>query len=274
LQFDFWNAALMRIFVEGVGVLGPGLAGWEASRAVLTGETPYVATPTVLTASDLLPAAERRRTGTPVKLALAAGCEAFANARRDAAMTATVLTSSGGDGDNVHQICETLAVAVLEVSPTRFHNSVHNAAAGYWCIATHSREPSTSLCGHDASFAAGLLEASVQVVVDGKAVALIAYDHAYPEPLHTLRPIGANFGAAFVLTPHATAHTFATLEVSLLANVENLTQLEHPALEELRLNVPAARSLPLMSALARAATEIVMLEFVGGNSLRVAVTPC
>ena len=265
---------MMRVFVEGVGVLGPGLAGWQASRPVLAGEAPYVATATVLTASDLLPAAERRRTGTPVKLALAVGCEAFANAGRDAAMTANVLTSSGGDGDNVHQICETLGVAVLEVSPTRFHNSVHNAAAGYWSIATHSREPSTSLCGHDASFAAGLLEASAQIVVDGKPVALIAYDHAYPEPLHAVRPIGGNFGAAFVLTPHATDRTFAVWDVSLVASVESPSSLDDSALEALRLTVPAARSLPLLSALARNATEVLMLEFVGGNSLRIAVTPC
>jgi hypothetical protein len=264
----------MRVFVEGIGVLGPGLNGWPASRAVLAGEAPYVAAPTVLTASELLPAAERRRTGVPVKLALAAGCEAFAHAGRDAAMTATVLTSSGGDGDNVHHICETLAVAVLEVSPTRFHNSVHNAAAGYWTIATHSREPSTSLCGYDASFAAGLLEASVQIAVNAKPVALIAYDHAYPEPLHAARPIGGTFGAAFVLTPHATDHTFAVLEVSLVASEENPSSLADPALDALRATVPAARSLPLLSALARNATEAVVLDYVGGNVLRIAVTPC
>jgi hypothetical protein len=45
----------------------------------------------------------------PVNLALAAGQEAFANAGRDAAATATVFASSGGDCDNVHQLCETLA---------------------------------------------------------------------------------------------------------------------------------------------------------------------
>ena len=28
----------MRVFVEGVGLLGPGLRGWEAARRVLTGE--------------------------------------------------------------------------------------------------------------------------------------------------------------------------------------------------------------------------------------------
>ena len=136
----------MRVCVEGVGLLGPGLCGWQTSRAVLAGSTPYVFAPTVLTASALLPAAERRRTGAPVKLALAVGHEAFTNAGRDAATTATVFTSSGGDGENVHQICETLASTDREVSPTRFHNSVHNAAAGYWGIATGSREASTSLC--------------------------------------------------------------------------------------------------------------------------------
>ena len=35
------------------------------------------------------------------------------------------------DCDNVHAICESLATPERQVSPTRFHNSVHNAAAGW-----------------------------------------------------------------------------------------------------------------------------------------------
>jgi hypothetical protein len=38
--------------------------------------------------------------------------------------------------------------------------------------------------------------------------------------------------------------------------------------------VPAARSLPLLSALARAAAEVVVLEYIAGNHVRVAVEPC
>ena len=72
----------MRVYLEGVGLLGPGLNGWEASRALLAGTAAYAATPTIVTASDLLPAAERRRTGLPVKLALAAGRAAFVHAGR------------------------------------------------------------------------------------------------------------------------------------------------------------------------------------------------
>jgi hypothetical protein len=264
----------MRVFVEGVGLLGPGLNGWQASSPLLAGSAAYVAAPTVLTASDLLPPAERRRTGTPVKIALAVGREAFAHAGRDAALTATVFTSSGGDGDNVHQICETLAVAELEVSPTRFHNSVHNAAAGYWGIASRSQEPSTSLCCYDASFAAGLLEAAVQAAVDGIPVALIAYDHPYPEPLHTVRHLGPAFGVALVITPQATGASFAALEVGLVAGAQNPTAMADAALDALRASVPAARSLPLLSALARGAAQVVMLEYVAGNHLRVAVEPC
>ncbi len=41
--------------------------------------------------------------------------------------------------------------------PTQFHNSVHNAVAGYWSIATKSTQPMTCLAAHDHSFAAGLL---------------------------------------------------------------------------------------------------------------------
>src|SRR5256886_16505591 len=88
----------MRVFVEGVGLLGPGLQGWGAARRVLAGEEPFRPAPTNIGGSDLLPAAERRRTPVPVKLALAVGQEAFQNAGRDAAAAATVFVSSSGEG--------------------------------------------------------------------------------------------------------------------------------------------------------------------------------
>ncbi|MGZ5140112.1 MAG: beta-ketoacyl synthase chain length factor, partial [Burkholderiales bacterium] len=179
--------------------MGPGLRDWRESRSVLAGTEPYVSSPTALTASPLLPAAERRRIGIPVKLALAVAQEACAHAGRDPASVATVFTSSSGDGETVHHIFESLALPGREVSPTRFHNSVHNAAAGYWSIATQSRQPSTSLCCYDTSFGAGLLDAATQASVDNTPVALIAYDHPYPEPWHSTRPVCGAFAVAFVL---------------------------------------------------------------------------
>jgi hypothetical protein len=264
----------MRAFVEGASIVGPGLCGWQASRAVLAGEEAYRPAPISVAASELLPAAERRRTGLTVKLALAAGEEALANAGRDAATAATVFASSGGDGDNVHQLCETLATPERLVSPTRFHNSVHNAAAGYWSIATRSHAASTSLCCYDASVAAGLLEAVCRVAAKGEPVALIAYDQPYPEPLNTARPISAGFGAALVLAPQATDRAIAELDVVFLPESAEATRLVDPALEALRIGVPAARSLPLLAALARGSRETVILEYVAGTHLRVVVAPC
>lgn len=261
----------MRAYLEGIGLVGPGLRGWLESCAILAGAQPYRGAPTAIPPSELLPSAERRRAGVPVKLALAAGAQAFAAAGRDAAATATVFTSSEGDGQILHEICSTLATPGREVSPTRFMNSVHNAAAGYWSIATRSREPSTSLCCYDASFAAGLLEAAAQVAEDGRATALIAYDEPYPEPLHAARPIEGEFGVALVLSTEP-GRALSLLEISLGDGVE--TRLADPALERLRLHNPAARSLPLLAALARGTAAEVVLGYVAGAVLRVRVAPC
>ena len=264
----------MRVFVEGVGLLGPGLRGWEAARRVLTGEEPFCSACTVIGASDLLPPAERRRTPVPVKLALAVGQEAFENAGRDAAATATVFASSSGEGETLHHMCEALASAEREVSPTRFHNSVHNAAAGYWSIATRSREASTSLCAYDASFTAGLVEAATQAASWGKPVALIAYDHPYPEPLHSARPILASFGVALVLAPDATRRASASLELAVLPGDEKPAGMSDSGLEKLRLGAPAARALPLLEALARKTQGDVVLDFLTEARLRVTVSQC
>ena len=264
----------MRVFVEGVGLLGPGLQGWGAARRVLAGEELFRPAPAIIGASDLLPAAERRRTPVPVKLALAVGQEAFQDAGRDAAAAATVFASSSGEGETLHQMCEALASPEREVSPTRFHNSVHNAAAGYWGIATRSREASTSLCAYDASFPAGLVEAATQVVSYGKAVALIAYDHPYPEPLHSARPLVASFAAALVLAPDASRGAAATLELAVLPGDEKPTGMSDSRLEELRLGVPAARSLPLLEALARKTQGEVVLDFRTELRLRVTLSRC
>jgi hypothetical protein len=264
----------MRAYVEGVGLLGPGLRGWHGSRAVLAGAEAYRPAPTVIPASELLPPAERRRASIPVKLALAVGGEAFMSAGLDAAATAAVFTSSSGDGEILHQICETLTTPERGVSPTRFMNSVHNAAAGYWSIATQSREPSTSLCCYDASFAAGLLECATQVAVDARPVVLIAYDQPYPQPLHATRQISSEFGVALVMAPRATGRSLAAIELELGPGDAGETRLPDAGLEATRLGNPAARSLPLLAALARSAAERVVLKYVAGASLCARLTPC
>jgi hypothetical protein len=206
-----------------------------------------------------------------VKLALVLGEEALKAAHREPGPT--VFASSGGDGDTIHQILSVLASADRAVSPTRFHNSVHNAPAGYWSIATGSTSASTSLCCHDDSFAAGLLEAGVQASVEGHAVTLIAYDVQYPAPLNDVRPLGAAFGVALVLAPAPTPAAFASIDVVLKPGAADASILASADLEALRQRTPAARSLPLLTALARQVDTVVTIDYLGDMAVRLIVRP-
>lgn len=264
----------MKLFayLSGIGILGPGLSDWRQAASVLSGERPYVDAPTVLTVPAMLPPAERRRSGRVVKLALAVASEATAQAGADPAALSSVFSSSGSDGHICHEICQALALPVREVSPTRFSNSVHNVAAGYWSIATASMSASNALCAFDASFIAGLLDAMTQVVVDRQSVLLVAYDTEYPPPLHAKRPIADAFGVAMVLNPGETPASIARIELALTD--EQHEQLEDPQLEALRVAIPAARSLPLLRLLARAGHGRTVLEYLDVSRAAVRVEPC
>ena len=259
-------------WIDGIGLLAPGLPDWPTGASVLAGSQAYAAAPGVLPTPALLPPAERRRASRIVKLALAVGLEAVAHAGADAAILTTVFSASSGDGHNCHALCETLASDDRQVSPTRFHNSVHNTAAGYWGIATGAMAPCQVLCAYDASFAAGLLEALVQVSVTASPVLLVAYDAEYPEPMHSRRPIPDAGGIALLLTPKASPASLAMLAASLDQNPA--TSHADGALEALRLANPALRGLPLLELLARGRAGRVDLEYLAPLSLAVEVTPC
>ncbi|MGH6968903.1 MAG: beta-ketoacyl synthase chain length factor [Stellaceae bacterium] len=264
---------MIRVAIEGVGLCGPGLANWAASQPILAGQQNHVPSPPRVPASDLLPANERRRAVQTVRLALAVGAEAFAGAECDPAAIPTVFASSGGDGETIHEILSVLVSSNPELSPTRFHNSVHNTPAGYWGIGTRSQAPSTSLCCHDDSFIAGLLEAAALVTTESLRVALIAYDVQYPAPLSMARPIGAPFATALVLAPASSAAGFAHVALTLRPARGAPTTMTAPTLEALRRDTPAARSLPLLAALASRSAEELTLGYLAEMELALAVTP-
>ena len=262
----------LTAWVEGLGLLGPGLPDWPTAARVLAGSAPYEPRATVIPPLECLPPAERRRTGKVVRLALRVGLEAVAHAGAEAATLPAVFSSSGGDGENCHEICQVLAGTERQISPTRFHNSVHNAASGYWGIATGSTAASNALCAHDASFAAGLIEALVQVRIEETAVLVIAYDADYPEPLRRARPIPDAFGVALLLTPAAGPKSRARLAARLCAAPAET--LADPQLETLRAQVPAARSLPLLRRVARAEPGVVVIDYLENQRLQLTVSPC
>jgi hypothetical protein len=258
--------------LRAVGLLGPGLPDWPAAARVLAGG-PFCPQPTRIPAQlDCLPGAERRRTGTLVRLALTAGLEAISAGAAAATTLPAVFSSSGGDGLNCHEICEALAAAERQISPTRFHNSVHNAAAGYWGIATGATAAANALCAHDASFGAGLIEALTETHVEATPVLLIAYDAAYPEPMRSVRPIADAFAAAMLLEPQGRPGALARLTLELSG--APAARMDDARLEALRAGVPAARCLPLLRQLALGVPGTIVIDYLEDQRLSIEVGTC
>ncbi|MGM0593511.1 MAG: beta-ketoacyl synthase chain length factor [Pseudomonadota bacterium] len=262
----------MRAVIQGVGVVAPGLQGWTEAAPVLRAEQAWQPQPLEKLKPAMLPPNERRRTTTLIKLALQAADEAREQSGADAAQLASVFSSSDGDTFIVDRLCEVLTLPERPVSPTQFHNSVHNAAAGYWAIAGKARRFSTSISAAGASFAAGLLEAVSVVAARGEPVLLVSYDVALPEPLD---PFGINhesFATALVLAPEG-SDGLATVA---LQGIEAVAPTPTPAeLESLRRSNPTGESLPLLAALAAGdkAGELA-LAYLDGHSLKVGLSPC
>ena len=264
----------MRVFVEGVSVIGPGLDGWENSRAILTGRESYVEDELPQLTGAKLPPAERRRATSVTKLALESAEQAIP-AGRDPKQMATVFASSGGEVEIIHRIFSELATPERQISPTQFHNSVHNAASGYWSIATASQCASTSLSCFDDSFSAGLLEAAVQTVAEAIPVLLVAYDFPPLPPIAESRPLRAPFGTALLLNAEKSVHSLMELWIAFDAGQpQALSRMSDPSLEALRAGNPAARGLPLLAALAAGKPASIVLSCSLTGSLHVQALPC
>lgn len=261
--------------VIGVSVWGPGLEGWAASRAILAGEAPYVPHPSPAPLPALLQPTERRRTGPVVRLALVVAQEAAAASGLPPGSLRSVFGSSNGDGVVVGGILDTLARTAdgeRAVSPTGFHNSVHNAAAGYWTIATGSREPATCLGCSDHTWAASLLTAMVDVSGEGRPVLLCCYDHPLPAPLQALRPTTDPFGVGLVLRPAGDAPRLARLHVRYDPAPAEPALPRNPLLRPLAAGNAIGQALPLLEALARGGADTQAVGYLDGH-LALAVQP-
>src|SRR5690606_892239 len=150
-------------------------------------------------APALLPPNERRRAPDTVLVALQAAQAACEAAGREPAALPSVFASTYGDLAITDNVCATLARAPTEVSPTRFHNSVHNAAAGYWTIGTGAMEPATAISAGPGTFAMGLVEALAQLEAGADAVLLVAYDGPATGPLRDVLHSDGLLGVALVL---------------------------------------------------------------------------
>jgi hypothetical protein len=264
----------MKAGIQGIGLLAAGLEGWRAGRAVLAGTEPFEPVVVPDPEAALLPPNERRRSSDCVRWAVHVAQEAIVQAGLDPREVPTVFASSGGEMGVLDTLCRTLALPDRLISPTLFHQSVHNTAAGYWGIATTCQQSSTALSCYDDSFAAGLLEAITFVCVEQRPVLLVSYDLAVPAPLNEARPITTGFAVALLLAPPSDS-SLATMQLRLEeADHEDIRGLQDAALERVRLDNPAGRSLPLLRAIATGGSQRVILSLLDSQQLVLDLDPC
>jgi len=239
-----------EVFIEGVGLWSPRLTGWTLARSVLRGEAAPPAT-LARPSPSLLAPTERRRAPDTVAVALEVASAACSDAGREPRELPSVFASTYGDLALSHYLCETLASTPLLTSPTKFHNSVHNAAAGYWAIATGCPEPYTALAAQDYTFTSGLLTALAQVLSERVPVLYVAYDIEACGPLATMVRTRSMLGSALVLAPEASARAQSRLRFAVRAEAARETQAR-PQSAALVAGHAMERSIALFEALADA----------------------
>ena len=204
---------------------------------------------------NLIPAAMRRRTSLTTKMAITAATEACKQADVNPQNLPSIFASLGGEIQVTDALCRVLPDTEALLSPTQFHNSVHNTTAGYWGILNHCQKPTTAIAAVDDGFAMGLLEAWSQLQQQKGDILLICYDELWPQYLAA--PIGKNaFACALILSSN---HDQQLPSISL-PKIEHLKKSLDKNWCNLVNNAPATAAIPLLHALKQQHSGLIPLN--------------
>lgn len=263
----------MRVFVQGIGVWAPKLPSWQSMRAVIREQAPLPEVAAKRPTGALLAANERRRATDTVLLALEVAAAACADAQLDPKMLPSIFASTHGDLAVCDSMSTTLAVSPELVSPIKFHNSVHNAAVGYWTIATGATEASTALSASNETFAEGLLEAAVYALSEQRPVLYVTYDIQVVGGLASVTKSDGLFGIAFVLAPEADEHTKCCLAIELVdLSASAVTEAATSPAEAAIYGNALARMLPALERIALGDARPLVLPLARHRGLSMVVT--
>jgi hypothetical protein len=157
-----------------------------------------------------IPAPLRRRASQAIQLAFSAADGACRRAERSPAELPVVFASVGGEIQVTDVLCVELAKPDGMISPTAFHNAVHNTAAGYWSIAHGVTASATAMAAGRDTLAMALLESWCELEASGGEMLLVCYDESWPNYLAAPLGCGA-FAAALVLAAGPAAGSMARL---------------------------------------------------------------
>ncbi len=195
-------------FVGGTGLFAKGFA--QVPDWLRREYDPQVLMPPCI----IVPANLKRRTSLLTRIALEAATQAIKESKADLSTIPTVFASANGEiAVTVEILKEMLTEPGGLPSPTRFHNSVHNAASGYFSISAKNHSFSTSIAAGKDTFLAGLFEATgVLLSAEFEEVLLVVVDEPATAPLLPKDSFDA-LATAFHLSRAPLACSFAKLQM-------------------------------------------------------------
>lgn len=194
---------------------------------------------------QLMPMNLRRRASLTTKMAITVATEACMQADVNPADLPSVFASVGGEIQVTDALCLALSEHQAALSPTQFHNSVHNTTAGYWGILHQCYQATTAIAAVDDTFAMGLLEAWTQLQQQPGDLLLVCYDELWPDYLAP--PMGSYaLASALVLSNTTTNKNLLTVTRPVLATKPLAIS---PTLIDFTQRSPAASVIPLLLAI-------------------------
>jgi hypothetical protein len=186
----------------------------------------------------------RRRTSIATRVAITAARRACVAAKVGNKWPA-IFVSSVGEMQVTDKLCRAITQQDYPLSPTLFHNSVHNTAAGYWSMATGSMASMQAMGALNDGLALGLLEAWCQLQTITERVLLVVYDEVMPEQL---LPDYTWKACAFALLLDREVHDHPLIHRPIQATVPDPAR----PITDFSVNNPAMAALPLFQALQQA----------------------
>jgi hypothetical protein len=154
------------------------------------------------------------------------------------------------------------------VSPIHFHNSVHNAPAGYWMIGQKNTAPSSSISVGAYQVANSFLEAITQLAEGHEQLLLVMYDLPIDPIIESYQPPMTAFGVGFLLSAQPSPQTLAGLQIQWVAQPCETAQIVTPFGEN-----AAAQVWPLLQGLAQQAVTTWRYPLSDCLSADITLTP-
>ena len=173
--------------ITGTGIVMDGLSGAEELvRVASLGESNFSKGQGRVYSSKqdpLIPARLRRRMSRLSAMVFGATRQSLGTDFARDTSTPMIFATANGELNTIGTILDSLVDPEKVVSPTQFHNSVHNTPAGYWTIATKRKSPTSTISMGALSFEYAMLEAWCRLINGDDDLLVTAGDEAIKTPL-------------------------------------------------------------------------------------------